>query len=437
VNASPTEILVRGGTKSANRPLVAVPPIMQIAYLLSEYPTLGHTYLLREVRGLRELGWDIQTVSIRQPGPRPSPLSAAEQEERDVTWYILGSSPLEFLQAHVVTFATRPGRYLRGFAAAWNIGRSHPHTPARAMAYFMEAVLAGYRLRQAGIEHVHSVYTTTVALIMTEVFDIRLSMTIHGPSEFFDPEGFRIREKVAAAELVSAISYFCRSQIMLWSAPADWHKIEVAPLGIDISGWQPATFREHPAPFELISVGRLADVKGYPLLLEAVALLAAEGRDVRLRLVGDGPDSLQLQELAGQLGIAGKVVFEGWKSQEELRYLYAGSDLCVLSSFSEGVPVVLMEAMATGVPCVAPRITGIPELIRDGVEGLLVTPANVADLAAAIGSLMDNPELRRQMAARSRERIADQYELRQNVLRLSKLFSRKIQPDHGASAPSS
>jgi colanic acid/amylovoran biosynthesis glycosyltransferase len=409
---------------------------MKIAYLLSEYPTLGHTYLLREVRCLRELGWDLQTISIRRPGPRPSPLSAAEQEEANSTWYILGSGPMAFVRAHLITLATRPGRYLRGFLTAWKIGRFHPHNTARAMAYFMEAVLAGDRLRRAGIEHVHSVYTTTVALILSKVFDIRLSMTIHGPSEFFDPEGFRIREKVAAAELVTGISYFCRSQIVLWSSPSDWHKIEVVPLGIDISGWPPGTFRERPVPFELISVGRLTDVKGYPLLLEAVAHLVAEGRDVRLRLVGDGPDSRQLQQRAQQLGIAERVLFEGWKNQEELRQLYAGSDLCVLSSFSEGVPVVLMEAMATGVPCVAPRITGVPELIRDGVEGLLVTPANVDDLAAAIASLIDNPELRRQMATRSRERIADQYELRKNVLRLSNLFSRKTRQDRAASARS-
>lgn len=408
---------------------------MQIAYLLSEYPTLGHTYLLREVRGLRDLGWNIQTVSIRQPAPRPAALSPVEQEERNSTWYILGSSLLEFLQAHLVTFASRPARYLRGLLTAWKIGRFHPHHTARALAYFVEAVLAGYRLRRAGIEHVHSVYTTTVALIMSRVFDIRLSMTIHGPSEFFDPEGFRIREKVAAAELVSGISYFCRSQIMLWSSPSDWRKIEVVPLGIDISGWQSATFRERPAPFELISVGRLADVKGYPLLLEAVVLLVAEGRHVRLRLVGDGPDSRQLQERARRLGIADRVIFDGWKNQDELRQLYAASDLCVLSSFAEGVPVILMEAMATGVPCVAPRITGIPELIRDGVEGLLVTPANVADLASAIGSLMDNPELRRQMATRSRQRIADRYELGKNVRQLSNLFSRMRQ-DGAASAPS-
>ncbi len=409
---------------------------MQIAYLLSEYPTLGHTYLLREVRGLRELGWDIQTISIRQPGKRPAPLSPAEQQEYNSTWYVLGSSPLAILAAHLATFASRPARYFRGLLTACKIGRFHPHSTARALAYFGEAVVAGHRLRRAGIERVHSVYTTTVALILSQIFDVRLSMTIHGPSEFFDPEGFRIRDKVAAAELVTGISYFCRSQIMLWSSPADWHKIEVAPLGIDIAGWQPAPFREQPAPFELISVGRLADVKGYPLLLDAVAQLVAEGRDVRLTLVGDGPDSRKLQEQSRQLGIAERVIFAGWKNQAELRQLYAASDLCVLSSFSEGVPVVLMEAMATGVPCVAPRITGIPELIRDGIEGLLVTPANVTELAAAIATLMDKPDLRRQMADRSRERVADRYELGKNLQHLSSLFSRKMQPARVTSADS-
>ncbi|MGC2108519.1 MAG: glycosyltransferase family 4 protein [Candidatus Korobacteraceae bacterium] len=397
----------------------------QIAYLLSEYPTLGHTYLLREVRELRKLGWSIQTVSIRKPASRK--LSPVEREEWDSTWYILGSTAFEFLWAHLVMFVTRPVRYLRGLRTAWGFGRCGFSAKARSMAYFLEAVSAGYRLRRAHIDHVHSVYTSTVALIMSRVFDIRLSMTIHGPSEFFDPEGFRIREKVEAAGLVTGISYFCKSQIMLWTSRSDWHKIEVVPLGIDISGWQPAPIRERPAPFELISVGRLADIKGYPLLLEAVALLVAEGREVRLRLVGDGPDSPQLRQQAQQLGIADRVVFAGWQSQAELRELYGKSDVCVLSSFSEGVPVVLMEAMATGVPCVAPRIAGIPELIRDGLEGLLVTPANVVELASAIRTIMDQPELRRRMSALGRERVAEQYDLGKNVLKMSELLKRMTQ----------
>ena len=408
---------------------------MKIAYLLSEYPTLGHTYLLREVRELRALGWEIQTISIRKPADRQSELSPAEREEWTATWYVLASSPLEFLQAHVATAVTRPLSYVRGLITAWRFGQFHPRVTLLATAYFIEAVMAGYRLRKAGITHVHSAYATTVALIVGRVFDIRLSMTLHGPAEFVDPEGFRIREKVRAAQFVSGISYFGRSQIMLWSSPSDWQKLEVTPLGIDITGWQPAAFREHPAPFHLISVGRLAEVKGYPVLLDAVGLLIKEGRDLRLTLVGDGPERDQLKEQARRLGIADKVVFAGWKTQDELRLLYQNSEVCVLSSFAEGIPVVLMEAMASGIPCVAPRITGIPELIRDGIEGLLVTPSHTDELASAIGTLMDDPDLRRQMASLCRHRIAEKFELRKNVLHLSEVFKRWIPQNDGPSDP--
>ena len=399
---------------------------MKLAYLLSEYPTLGHTYLLREVRGLRALGWEIQTVSIRRPELTGWQLAEAEREEWNSTWYILGSNPLDFLTAHLITFFSRPRRYLSGLATAWRFGGWRPRGTALATAYFVEAMLAGYRLQQAGIAHVHSEFSSTVALILGRVFDIGTSVTLHGPAEFVDPEGFRIAEKVSAAKFVCGISYFGRSQIMLWSSPEDWDKVEVTPLGIDVGKWLPAPFRERPSPFALISVGRLAAVKGYPLLVEAVARLVAQGRDVRLTLVGDGPERGYLEEQARRLGISTQIVFAGWKNQAELRELYQNSDLSVLSSFAEGVPVVLMEAMAAGVPCVAPRITGIPELIRHGVDGLLVTPSDTEELAAAIAELMDKPELRRAMAGRCRERIADKYDLGKNVQHLSEVFKRRL-----------
>jgi glycosyltransferase involved in cell wall biosynthesis len=180
-------------------------------------------------------------------------------------------------------------------------------------------------------------------------------------------------------------------------------------------------------------VGRLVEIKGYPLLLEAVACLQCEGRNVRLTLAGDGPDRGRLEQQARRLGIADRVVFAGWKNQQELRELYLGSDVGVLSSFAEGVPVVLMEAMATGVPCVAPRINGIPELIRDGIDGLLFSASNVSELTSAIGKLMDNPDLRKRMSAFARERVAEKYELSKNVRCLSDVFTRWISQKKDAS----
>ena len=399
---------------------------MKIAYLLGEYPTLGHTYLLREVRELRKLGCDIQTISIRRPDAHTWAMSAAESEEHKSTWYVLGSSWVEFLRAHLTTSWTRPVRYLRGLRTAWRFARSARHRSVYAMAYFTEALVAGQWLGKAGFTHVHSVFSSTVALILSRVFDVKVSMTIHGPQEFVNPIDFGIREKVRAARFVSAISHFGKSQLMLWSCPADWQKLEVTPLGIDCAGWVPVTFRECPTPFHLISVGRLAPAKGYPLLLEAVAALVSEGRDIHLTLVGEGPEHSQLADQARRLGIAHKIVFAGWKTQTELHDLYRTSDLCVLSSFAEGIPVVFMEAMALGVPCIAPRIAGIPELIRDGVDGFLVTPASVEELVAAIGQIMDQPALRQQMSLSSRERVAEKYNLRKNARHLAEVFSRYV-----------
>jgi colanic acid/amylovoran biosynthesis glycosyltransferase len=397
---------------------------MRIAYLLSEYPTLGHTYLLREVRELRALGWDIQTISIRRPGKQPSSMSAAEAEELKSTWYVLDSPSWKFLEAHLATFWTRPVHYLRGLAMAWRFARFTRRRTVFAMAYFTEAILAGRWVRKAGFTRMHSVFTTTVALIVSRIFEVPLSMTIHGPEEFLNPAGFGMEEKVKVALFVSAISHFGKSQIMQWSCPADWQKLEVTPLGIDCAGWVPATFREDPTPFHLIFVGRLAPVKGCLLLLEAVAALVEQGRDIRLTLVGEGPQRSQLVEQARRLRVSDKVVFAGSKTQTELHDLYGKSDVCVLSSFAEGIPVVFMEAMALGVPCVGPRIAGIPELIRHGVEGLLVTPAKVDELVAAIGEMMDKPVMRRQMALSSRQRVVENYNLRRNVAYLAELFSR-------------
>jgi colanic acid/amylovoran biosynthesis glycosyltransferase len=406
---------------------------MKLAYLLSEYPTLGHTYLLREVRELRSLGWEVQTVSVRKPTATSAP-SPTEQEELNSTWYILGSRPMDFLAAHLATSFSHPGRYLRGLMTAWKLGDAHPHRTALATAYFAEAVLAGHRIKKAGIAHVHSHFSSTVALILRSVFDIEVSMTLHGPAEFVDPEGFHIGEKVEASRFVSGISYFGRSQIMQWSHPCYWHKIEVTPLGIEVAGWQPAPFREKPLPFEVISVGRLAAVKGYQHLIEAIALLTQQGRNVRLKLVGDGPERFELEAHASRFGVSDRVVFTGWKNQAELRELYRNSDLCALSSFAEGVPVVLMEAMAAGLPCVAPRITGIPELIRDGVDGLLFTASSTDELASAIAKLMDDTDMRRAMAQSSRARVADKYDLRKNTMHLSEVFRRWYLPDDASPA---
>ena len=403
---------------------------MKLAYVVSHYPTANHTYILREVRQLRASGFEIDVVAISGDTRPPSVLTDEEREERARTFVVKRAGAGAIAAAHLAVLARRPAAYARGLWFAVRLGRTDVRAVAYNIVYFAEAVVVGRVLQQRGFERVHTHYATNVAVIAARIFPFRLSATIHGSAEFIDPEAHRLREKVAACGFVCAISQFGRSQLMRATNPAEWHKFELTPLGVappaaDVDPRPDATDRPAGRPFELACVGQLQPAKGYHVLLDALAELVAAGRDVRLVVVGDGPDREALAAHVERLGIGGRVTFAGALNQHDVRRVYASADAFVLASFAEGVPVVLMEAMAAGVPCVATRITGIPELIRDGVDGLLVAPSSVEELAGAIARLIDAPALRVAVAHSARERVREHYDLATNVARLAEVFRRR------------
>jgi colanic acid/amylovoran biosynthesis glycosyltransferase len=400
---------------------------MKIAYLLSQYPSIGHSYLLRELRGLRELGWDIPTVSIRPPDRVPEAMLEMEREEAARTFYVLpGGWAAVFDQLAVLS--SRPLRYLRGFAYAVRMGGLDLKKCVYFLIYFAEAVRAGRWMMRQGASHFHTHFTTTVGLLVAKVFPLTMSATFHGPEEFVDPAGFQLPRKIEASRFVCAISFFARSQMAQLVPYEMWDRLEVSPLGIDPSVYEPAPFRESPGTYEIVCVGRLTPFKAQHVLLESVHRLIAEGRNVRLRFIGDGPDRASLEARIRKLELTKQAIVEGWKNQAEVRELYRRADIFALASFAEGVPVVLMEAMAMQVPCVATRIAGIPELIRDGIDGLLVTPSDAAELAGAIARLIDDPGLRRRLAEAGRARVEEKYLLAANVARLAEIFRRRLSP---------
>jgi colanic acid/amylovoran biosynthesis glycosyltransferase len=398
----------------------------RLAYLVSQYPTIAHTFLLREIRALRSSGFDVMVISVR-PADRPAEsLLPEEREEWCLTRVITTAGWLRVAAIHGRVFLRLPLGYLRGLASAvrmagWDLRRGAAH-----LAYFAEAVVAGQWACMEGYTWLHSHFTSTVALLARRVFGLRLSLTLHGSDEFTDPAGFRLAEKVAAASLVCTISQFGRSQVMRFSDPRDWGKIEVLPLGVDTEVYSPRPFRPDPEIFELVSVGRLVAVKGFPALLAAVEQLLGEGRRLRLRVAGDGPQRAALAEELERRNLSAHVRLEGNMNREEILALYRSADAFGLASFAEGVPVALMEAMAMEIPCVATRITGIPELIRDGVEGLLVTPSSVTELAEAIARLMDAPQLRRTLGENARKRVVERYDLANNAAAQAETFRRYL-----------
>lgn len=404
---------------------------LRVAYLVGQYPAINHTFVLREVRGLRALGLDIRVASVLRADRPAEKLTDEEREELAATYYVKPAQPLSAVAPHVKTFLARPLRYLSGLADALKMCLSAPRKTPTFLMYFVEAVVLGRWMEDNALSHVHSHFTSSVCLIAKRIFPLTMSVTIHGPEEFDDAAGFRLAEKVRAATFVAAISNYARSQLMRVAAQEDWDKIEVSPLGVDPHVYEPRPMREHPSPCEVICVGRLAPVKAQHVLVAAIDALVKQGRDVRLRLVGDGAMRATLERDAAARGLGGAVVFEGWLNQDAVRALYAQADIFALASFAEGVPVVLMEAMAMEIPSVATRINGVPELIRDGVDGWLVAPSDAVELAEAIAALMDDATLRRRLGAAGRQRVIEKYDLARNTARLAEMFRRRIGGERG------
>ena len=395
---------------------------MLLGYLVSQYPTITHTYVLREIRGLRDTGCDVFTVSVRPPDRSPEQMTALEKEEAARTHTILSLSRTAILGMHARTLLTRPAGYFRGLSTALRAGAAAPKAILHSLAYFAEAVVAGALFQQAGVRHFHVHFSSTVGWLVTRIFPLEMSVTFHGSAEFFEPRTFRLREKIAASAFVRGISSYGAGQMMLAVPWEQWPKIELVRLGVDVTAYQPTYPKQSGAVTEILFVGSLFAVKGLPILLDAMRRLLDGGASARLRLVGDGPERASLAAYAKSLGIERDVIFEGPMDQERTREAYAHADLVVLSSFAEGIPVVLMEAMAMGVPVVAPWVGGVPELVAGGHNGLLFPAGDREALAAALACLVASPADRARMGAAARATILEEYNLARNVTALAGVF---------------
>ena len=411
------------------------PPERPIAYLVSRYPTLSMIFVLREVLALRDLGFRIETASINPPDRPPEKLTSVEREEAARTYCVKRHGVAGAAIAHLTALVGNFAGYLRGWRLAFSLARLDPARLLLNLMYFTEALMVGRWMRRNGLAHLHvhlGSQAASVGLFTHSVFGVGYSMTVHGPDEFYDAEGQYLAQKIRAADFIVCISAYTQSQLMKLSPYEDWSKFSVAHLGVDPSQWAPepkpasrAAF-DAQTPFEILCVGRLTPAKGQHLLIDAVDRLLQQGRPVRLRLIGDGPDAASLRVSAAQIQTPQAVLFEGAVNQDRIRSFYRTADALCLPSFAEGLPVVLMEAMAMQIPCVSTSITGIPELIRDGIDGLLVPASDLKSLIEALARLMDEAELRRRLGESGRSRVLKHFDLACNAKTLAAIFSAQI-----------
>ncbi len=403
-------------------------PRVRMAYLVSRYPAVSHTFILREVLQLRERGFDIQVASINAPDAELDDMPPEERKEAGRTYYVKRHGILGALAAHVHGLR-QPVRWLRGLGFALALGGWNPRQLAYGLFYFTEALMLARWMEDRGMRHLHVHFASAaanVAMLLKKFAPIGLSLTVHGPDEFYDVPGQWLRQKIAAADFIICIGAFARSQLMHLSPASEWRKFEVCPLGVDPERYLPVRRPKEARPFTILCVGRLTPAKGQRILIEACRQLSDAGRRLRLVLVGSGPDETDLKAWVAAAGLEEMVLFTGALNQSDVRAWYARADAFALASFAEGIPVVLMEAMASGIPCVSTRITGIPELIREGEDGLLVAPSDTGELAAALARLMDDGPLRHFLGRSGRARVQQAFHLSRNVDRLGSVFSRRL-----------
>ncbi len=381
--------------------------MLRIAYLTTEYPKVSHTFIRREIVELERLGYSITRLAIRSSGGVIA--DDADRREQQRTEHCLNQPWPRHLLNTLMMAIGHPLRMGAAIGAALRMSGRSDRGVLRHLAYVVEAVWLCDRLHRAGINHVHVHFGTnaaTVALLANRLSGVSFSLTIHGPDEFDQPRGFALAEKVAAARFVVAISDFCAAQVRRWADPQHWHKIHVVRCSVD------AQFLDEPTPIDcsgtrtLLCIGRLSAQKGQLLLIDAAAALHREGEQFQLILAGDGEMREVIAQRIRQHHMEHIITITGWVDESAIRSLLRRCCALVQPSFAEGLPVVMMEALAMSRPVIATCIAGIPELIEHRRNGWLVPAGNADALAHAMREALhaDAAELNR-MGSEGRQAV--------------------------------
>jgi colanic acid/amylovoran biosynthesis glycosyltransferase len=394
---------------------------LRIAYLVNCYPAPSHSFVRREIAGVEAAGLTVLRYSIRPaPDALPDPRDAAE---REVTTTVLAHGAFTLMGVFLIEALTHPLGFLRALGRAFGMARASWGSAWRQLAYLAEAAWLCRDWRRQRVTHVHAHFgtnATAVARLVRAWGGPPYSFTVHGPDEFDAPGAIDLGGKIADTAFIAGISSYGRSQLMRWSKPEDWAKIAVVRCGVDRAFLDDAT--DPPDNATLCCVARLGPQKGLHILIEAVAEVAPERPDLRIVIVGDGPLRGALETQAAALGITTNINFVGVKGGDAVRQHLLDARAFVLPSFAEGLPVVLMEALALRRPVITTWIAGIPELV-DSEVGWLVPPGDAAALADAIRGALVAPVARlAEMGKIGRERVRAAHDANANGAQLADLI---------------
>lgn len=396
-------------------------PILRIAYFVNHYPKVSHSFIRREILALERHGFEVTRLALRGWNDvLPDEIDAHEQKR---THYVLRDGVRGLLWPVLKTLLRAPLRFFAVLAMAADMSRDSERPLPYHLIYVAEACRLLSWLAQYRVSRLHAHFGTNsaeVAMLAHALGGPPYSFTVHGPDEFMRPMG--LQEKISRSAFVIAISNFGRSQLYLRSRYGDWPKIKIVHCGLEESFYNVDSCATS-APQRLVCVGRLCEAKGQLLLIEATARLARKGIRFELVLAGDGPMRSEIDRLVQKHDLADQVRITGWIGSDEVRNEILAARALVLPSFAEGLPVVIMEAMALRRPVLSTYVAGIPELVRDGKEGWLFPAGSLEELASAMEDCLSRPpaELRK-LGDAAHDRVLARHSIEIGAGKLAELF---------------
>ena len=393
---------------------------LRIAYIINQYPKISHSFIRREILALERQGFDIKRIALQ--GWDAELVDEGDLNERMHTCYVLRDGVPVLLWAVLRTLLITPRSFISTLLLAMHMGRDSKRPLPYHLAYLAEACRILPWLKTFGAMHVHAHFGTNsaeIAMLVHALGGPPYSFTVHGQDELLFGG---IDEKVRRAAFVVAISSYGRSQLYRRIGHEHWPKVKVVHCGLE-TAFHDVELVPPPSVSRLVCVGRLSAEKGQLLLIEAVRRLAGKGIDFDLVLAGDGEMRAEIEALITRYGLTGQVRITGWISSNQVRDEMLAASGLVVTSFTEGLPVVIMEAMALRKPVLATNITGIPELVLPGKTGWLYPAGSIDDLTATIEDFLAKPvnELRK-MGDVAYLRVMERHSIDTEAAKLAKLF---------------
>lgn len=400
---------------------------IKVAYLTSQYPKVSHSFIRREILALEANSIEVSRISVRGWGDEL--VDPVDIQERAKTQYVLRNGIVGLLVATLKVFLCSPVSFFKTLGLAVRLGLRADRSWPYHLIYVFEACQVLLWLKQSNAQHMHVHFganATEVALLVRTLGGPSYSFTIHGPEEFDKPEFIKLAEKINGCAFVVAISSYCRSQIFRWIPYSQWSKVKEVHCGIEN-----AFHNINPIPItvkpQLVCVGRICEQKGQLLLVDAANILAKKGIDFELVLGGDGEMRAEVEAQIKRYGLSDKVRITGWISSNQVRNEILNAKALVLPSFAEGLPVVIMEAMALRRPVISTYIAAIPELVITGENGFLFPAGDVNALADTLERFLALPnEQLSQMGELAYKRVLERHSVSVEANKLAQLFNEAI-----------